>query len=72
MTVCPEGRVSVTWARKNRLENRLEPMLTTLVSGSWFGSAAKRQAWGMRIPGTTGVRPQAGAERPGDFLARQV
>jgi len=53
MTVCPEGRVSVTWARKNRLETRLEPMLTRMVSGSWFGSAAKRQAWGMRIPATT-------------------
>jgi hypothetical protein len=53
MTVCPEGRVSVTWARKNRLESRLEPNLTRMVSGSWFGSAAKRQAWGMRIPGTT-------------------
>jgi len=32
MTVCPEGRASVTWARKNRLESRLEPMLTRMVS----------------------------------------
>jgi len=53
MTVCPEGRVSVTWARKSRLESRLEPTLTKMVSGSWFDSAAKRQAWGMRIRETT-------------------
>jgi hypothetical protein len=53
MTVRPAGRVSVTWARKNRLESRLEPMLTRMVSGSWSGCAASRQAWGMRIPGIT-------------------
>jgi hypothetical protein len=53
MEVCPEVRVRVTWARKSRLEIRLEPTLTKMALGSWFGSAGKRQAWSMRTPGAT-------------------